>query len=287
MRLLILLLSLPALVAQAATAPEKLENVRGLIRDHQLPAAESAAKTLIAGDPADPEVRALLGSVLIAKNDADGAVDAYEKAAELAPTSGEYQRQLGDAYGFAVQKAGMFSKMGLAKKCLAAYEKAVELDPANINARSSVMTFYQQAPSMMGGGMDKAYAQAAEIKKLDASRGQIAYATLYVGEKKYAEAFAALEEVLKTTPDHYLALYQFGRVAALSGQRVDEGMAALKKSLALTPTLGSPAHDAANWRLGNLWEKKGDKNAARAAYQASLAINPNFPQAIESLKKLE
>ncbi|MDB6127800.1 MAG: Tetratricopeptide repeat protein, partial [Verrucomicrobia bacterium] len=276
-----------AALSHAAISPEKIENVRGLVRDHKLAAAESASDALIAANPADPEARALLGSVLMAKGDADPAVEAYEKAAELAPMSGEYQRQLGDAYGFATQKAGMFSKMSWAKKCRIAYEKAVELEPTNIEARNSVMTFYQQAPSMMGGGLDKAYAQASEIRKLDATRGHIAYATLYAGEKKYSDAFTELDEVLKASPDHYLALYQFGRLTAISGERIDQGMDALKKCLALPPPPGSPNHDAAHWRRGNLWEKKGDKKAARAEYEAALAVNPNFPQAIDALKKLE
>ena len=286
MRLLLLLL-LTAAPASAAIAPGQIAIVRDLLRDHNIPAAESAAQALVAANPSDAEAYLLLGSVVMTKGDADATVKAYAKAAELVPTSGDYQRQLGDAYGFAAQKAGMFSMFGLAKKCRIAYEKAVELEPANVAAHDSLMTFYQQAPGMLGGGMDKAYAQAAEIKKLDATRGRIAYAMLAVGDEKYAEAFTGFEAVLKTTPDHYLALYQFGRAAALSGQRLDDGVNALKKCLALPPTPGSPGHDAANWRLGNLWEKKGDPAAARAAYQAALAINPGFQQAIDSLKKLK
>jgi tetratricopeptide (TPR) repeat protein len=181
----------------------------------------------------------------------------------------------------------MLSKMGLGKKCLAAYEKAVALDPTNLNARSSLMTVYQQAPGMMGGGGDKALVQAAAIKQLDETRGRVAYAMFYIGEKKYAEALTELEEALKSAPDHYAALYQFGRLAALTGERIDRGMEALKKCLTLPPTPGFPGHEAAQWRLGNLWEKKGDKQAARAAYQAALAINSGFQQAIDALKKLD
>lgn len=185
------------------------------------------------------------------------------------------------------QKAGMLSKMSFGEKAIAAYEKAVELDPGSVNARQRLMSIYQMAPGMMGGGVDKAYAQAAEIKKLDADRGRVAYAILYVGEKKYAEALAEIEVVLKSTPDHYAALFQYGRLSALTGDRLDPGMEALKKCLAVPPTPGAPGHDAAHWRLGNLWEKKGDKKAARAAYEAALAVNPSFPQAIAALKKLE
>lgn len=282
----VFLLLLTAAVAHAALDSARSENVRGLLRDHQFAAAESAAKALVAASPAEPEAYLLLGRAEIAKGDADAAVAAHEKAVELAPKNGDYQRQLGDAYGFAAQKAGVFSMMGWAKKCRVAYEKAVELEPVNVNARSSLMSFYQRAPGIAGGGIDKAYAQAAEIQKLDAVRGHIAYATLYAGEKKYPEAFAQLEDVLKGEPDNYLALYQLGRLAALSGQQVNRGMDALKKCLTLTPPPGAPGHDAANWRLGNLWEKKGDKAAARAAYQAALAVNPSFPQAIDALKKL-
>jgi tetratricopeptide (TPR) repeat protein len=75
-------------------------------------------------------------------------------------------------------------------------------------------------------------------------------------------------------------------LAALSGERIDRGMEAFNTCLKLSPPPGSPGHDAAHWRLGNLWEKKGDKKAARAAYEAALTINPNFQQAVDSLKKL-
>ncbi len=286
MRPLILLI-LTAVVAHAALAPEKTESVRRLAARTPRPAGRSRRRRARRGESTEPEAYLLLGSVNIAKGDADAAISAYEKATALAPENGDYQRQLGDAYGFAAQKAGMFSVMGLAKKCRIAYEKAVELEPANLNARNSLMTYFQQAPSIAGGGMDRAYAQAAEIKKLDDVRGRVAYATLYAAEKKFAEAFAEFDGVLKDAPDNYPALYQLGRLAALSGQHLDAGIEALNKCLRITPPAGAPGHDAANWRLGNLWEKKGDKPAARAAYQAALAVNPNFQQAIDSLKKLK
>lgn len=286
MRFLLFLL-LPAALACAAASPAQYDNVRNLLRDHKINAAAAAANALVAANPAEAEAYALLGSVDVAKGDADAAVAACEKAVELVPASSDYQRQLGDACGFAATKAGMLGKIGFAKKCRLAYEKAVELDPKNLPARSSLMTYYQQAPGMMGGGIDKAYAQAAAIKQLDAVRGCIAYAMLYTGEKKYAEAFAELEEVLKTAPDDYTALYQFGRVAALSGERVDRGMAALKKCLTITAPVDAPGHAAAHWRIGNLWEKKGDRPAAGGAYHAALEIDPGFQQAIDALKKLE
>jgi tetratricopeptide (TPR) repeat protein len=286
MRPLILLLLATAAV-HAAVTPAQIENVRGLLREKKIAAAESAATALVTANPAAAEAHALLGSVYSAKGDGEAAVTACERAVELAPQNSEYQRQLGDACGLAAQKAGMLSKMSWAKKCRIAYEKAVELDANNISARTSLLGFYQMAPGMMGGGMDKAYEQAAAIKKLDDTRGRLVYAVLYAGEKKFAEAFTEYEAVLQTAPDNYDALYQFGKLTALTGDRIDRGMEALTKCLTLPPPAGSPGPDAAHWRLGNLWEKKGDKKSARAAYQAALAINPTYPPAIDALKKLE
>jgi predicted negative regulator of RcsB-dependent stress response len=41
-----------------------------------------------------------------------------------------------------------------------------------------------------------------------------------------------------------------------------------------------------NWRIGNILEKLGDKTGAKAAYEAAIAIDPTFVQAIEALRKL-
>ncbi len=162
------------------------------------------------------------------------------------------------------------------------------LDPKNLNARSSLMTVYQQAPSMMGGGMAKAYEQAAAIKQLDATRGRLAFATLHAADKQYDLAFAEFDEVLKATPDNYVALYQVGKLAATSGQFLDRGLAALRRCLELpVPDVsGTPGHAAAHWRIGHILEKKHDPAGARAAYQAAVKLDATFTQAAAALKKL-
>jgi len=138
----------------------------------------------------------------------------------------------------------------------------------------------------VGGGNDKALAQAQEIKRLDATRGRIAVASVYAADKKYDQAFAEFEEALQANPADYGALFQTGRLAAISGERLERGLETLRQCLALTPPEGQPPHAAAHWRIGCILEKKGDKPGARTAYEASLKLDPNFPQAIESLKKL-
>ena len=282
----LLLVSL-VLVTPAFAADQALrDQVETLFKQRQWPEAQALLEQAAAAAPQDAETQGLLGQVHLTRGNAEGAVTALEKAVALDPKSSNYQRMLGDAYGVSAQKAGMFSKLGLARKCKGAYDKAVELDPKNIDARWSVMEYCRQAPAMAGGGMDAAYAQAEEIKKIDANRGRVALATLYMSDKKAVEAFGLFDEALAANPDDYTALYQLGRLSAMTGQRIDQGIANLRRCLTMTPPVGQPGHAPVNWRIGNLLEKQGDKEGARAAYEATLAIDPNFVRAIEDLRKL-
>lgn len=276
-----------ATAAFAAVDPTQFSSAKTLFDQRKLAEAQSAFEKLSAANPNDPEVNFYLGEIARRREDFDQAVEFLLKATQAAPATARYFNALGDTYGQAAQKASVFSKPGLASKCRVAYEKAVELDPASVNYRRSLLGYYRQAPGFMGGGMDKAYAQAEEIRKLDASAGRFELAGLYVADKKYPEAFSLYDAALKDTPEDYFALFQVGRLAAITGQQLDRGMECLKKCLTMTPPPNSPPHAAAHWRLGNLWEKKGDKAAARAAYEASLKIDPKFAQAIDSLKALK
>jgi len=278
---LLLLLATSSFAADSALR----EQVTTLFNQRQWAEAQGVLEKAVAVAPDNAEAYFYLGQCQLNRGDTGKAVLSFEKATALAPANSEYFRLLGDSYGLTAEKAGLFSKFGWAKKCKAAYDKSVELDPTNINARWSVMEYCRQAPGFVGGGMDGAYAQAAEIKKLDPARGRIAYASLYTADKKYSEAFAVYEELLKDAPNDYGALYQVGKLADTTGQELDRGLAALRKCLTITPT-DPRGHVPAHWRIGNILLQKGDKAGARTAYEAALKLNPVFPEAIDSLKKL-
>jgi len=275
-----------AQLAFAAVDPAAFSAAVDLFSQRKPLEAQKAFETLAAADAGNADVQFYLGRIALQRDDHEKAVACLEKAVALAPGDARYHHRLGDAYGLSAQKAGMFSKMGLAGKCRAAYEKAVELDPKNIAARLSLLGFYQQAPGIVGGGLDKALAQAQEIKRLDPARGRMAIAGVYVLEKKYAEAFAEFDEALKEQPGDYAALFQTGRLAAITGERLAGGLEAPRQCLIQTPPENQPGHAAAHWRIGNILEKQNDRAGARAAYEAALKVDPKFPQAIESLKKL-
>ena len=274
--------------ALAAVDPAALASARALFDARRPAEAQAAFEKLAATEPKDPEINSYLGQLALRRDDPAKAAEYFEIAVAAAPSSGRHLQALGDAYGRGAQKAGLLSKLGLAKKCLAAYERAVALEPDNLDFRQSLFEYYRQAPGMAGGGADKAAAQAEAIKKLDAARGRIAFAMLFAGEKKYADAFAQFDAVLQENPDDYTALYQVGRLAAITGQFIDRGITSLRRCLELTPPAApnTPGHAAAQWRLGQLLEKKSEIAAARAAYEAAIRLDPKFTPATDALKKL-
>jgi len=249
--------------------------------------ARTAFEQLIAAEPTNGSAAFYLGDMALTRDAPEEAVQWLEKATALTPNSSEYFRELGDAYGLSAQRAGLFSKLGLAQKSKAAYEHAVALAPEDLEARYSLFNYCRQAPSIAGGGMDQARVQALEIQKRDELRGALALVELSVAEHKFDEAFATLDTVRRRHPESPLPDYQFGRACAMCGQRLDQGAAALRHYLTITPDENQPPLWAAHWRLGQILEKMGDIAGARAEFAAALKLNPTQPQLIESAQRLK
>jgi hypothetical protein len=91
-------------------------------------------------------------------------------------------RQLG------AQEASFLIKPGLASSARQAWEKAVVLDPANLDARADLVQFHLFAPGFMGGSADEARRQADEIAKRDPVQGAVARASIAQHDKDLAGA---------------------------------------------------------------------------------------------------
>lgn len=289
----VLLLTCVATGLLAATtspppAPEKplADQARELFQAQRFPEAQAIIEKIAAADPKNAEAQYYLGVLALRRRDIDAAIRQLELATSLAPANSSYMLELGGAYGQAAMKAGLLSKWSLAKKAQAALEKAVALDPENLGAHQGLLNYYKMAPSFVGGSKEKAYEQAAEIRRRNLPWGTTAFVELYLGDKKFDEAFTVLDDGLKANPDDYYLTYLVGRTADVSGQRFDRGEQALRRCLELTPRGNLPSHAAVHWRLGNLALQRGNIDGARAAYEKSLALDPKFKDATAALAKL-
>jgi tetratricopeptide (TPR) repeat protein len=322
--LLAALASLAALHAEPTvpvSAPD-LATARELFASRRDAEAQSAFEQILAADPSNHEALYHLGRLAKRRGDWKAVAENYEHCTQLAPTVALYWADLGEAYGKLAGKAGIFQQLGLARKCRVALEKSVELAPDNLEYRHGLIEFYEEAPSIAGGGHDKAIVQAAEIAKRDAYAGALATAgiharatnwaeaetayraaaqlrpestdplaalgLLYADQGRFADAFAAFDKLLAREPDHFAALYQLGRVASLSGQRLADGEAALRRYLAQpSHPAGQPTNAHAQFRLGDILARQGNTVAARAAYEEALRLDPNLKPATEAMAKLK
>ncbi len=110
-----------------------------------------------------------------------------------------------------VQEVSIFKKVGMAKQTLAAFEKAVELDPEHINARYGIFAFYANAPGIAGGDLEKAKSLQPDLNSRDAGFGAMANALLLSkGEDHEATEAAYLEAIrLLDRAGPHFALAQF------------------------------------------------------------------------------
>jgi len=122
----------------------------------------------------------------------------------------------------------------------------------------------------------------------DSQIGWAALAATYIQQKQWDAGWATLDRMQKATPNAPWLPCGIGRMAAESGQQLDRGEAALKTYLAYTPKPGVDAPLAnAHWRLGTIYEKRGQTDAARHEYQTAVSLDPKLTGAKDALARLK
>lgn len=274
------LLAAGALLAQPSPSTEADSSwcaAMDLYQDARYAEARVALRRLEGGAP-EVESDFHLGRLALWFDDQAEAVLRLERAVTRSPNEARLQNAWGDACGMSAQRAAVWQKLGWARRCLAAYQRAVELEPNNPKWRWSLIGFSCVAPRIVGGGYERARAQIAELSRLDALEGAFAAATVMLAERRPAEAFICLEAVVREHPDNASVWYQIGRCAAMSGQQVARGVAALRRCLELGPVGGDgqPSLATAHFRLSELLELAGDLPGAQRERALALQLQPDL-----------
>ena len=119
---------------------------------------------ILAADPNDAFAHQLLCRVYYAQDMADPAIHQCEAATADDPSSSDNHLWLGRAYGMKASNAGPISGFSLARKVRDEFDRAAQLDPSAPRAASDLGQYYIDAPSIVGGGSDKAQALIARIE---------------------------------------------------------------------------------------------------------------------------
>jgi Flp pilus assembly protein TadD len=292
------------------------DSARELLESGRVDDAITALNSRLSSAPSDAESSNLLCRAYITLEDWDRAEAACKRAISLEPGNGSYHRWLGHVYGEKADRANFLVAVGLARKTREEFERAVQLSPNDMDARSDLVEYYIEAPAFLGGGEDKARAQAKLMGATDPAREHWVYAR--IAEKNHDLVTAELEyqrmiEASKGDSEAWLNLALFFRHAkryddmerALvttsqapiskpdvlvdiaqnlyrTGRNFSLAIKVIKRYFALGPVEDAPAFKA-HYLLGMLLEKQGDKAGAAREYQASLALARQFGLAQQAL----
>ena len=290
-----------------------------LLAEGKSDAAIAALQQRVGSSPKDADSYNLLCRAYYSIQDWDRAISTGEKAVSLAPDKSNYYLWLGRAYGEKADASSFFSAAALAKKVRVSFERAVELDGSNVQARSDLAEFYMEAPGIMGGGQDKARAQANALLKIAPAKGHWVLGRLAEKNKDNGTAEREFKNALDAThgaAEGWLDLAIFYRRAGLMSDLdnaieklnaaplknpetlVDAGITLLRSehNLPMAAQLlkrylaGKTVEDAPAFRahsfLGTVYEKQGDKKAAAAEFRAALALASTYKPARDGLKRI-
>jgi tetratricopeptide (TPR) repeat protein len=247
----------------------------------------------------------------------------FERAIAAEPTVAIYHLWLGNAIGEQAENASVLRQPFMARRIKAEFEKAVELDSTLIEAREGLLGFYLQAPAVMGGGLDKAQAQAQAIARLHVIRGHMATARIawhqqdtaaterayraavaawpdsagptiqlaqrQQGWNRNAAAFATYEAFLARQPRHLAVRFQLARLIAITGEQLPRGERILRELLAEENWVAGgvlPPKAAVHARLGDVLRKQGKRDEARTSYNTALSMDPNSQVAKDGVAAL-
>lgn len=126
--------------------------------------AEGMLKTWLAAHPTDGEAHLLLCRVYYSVQLPDPAITECEAALTTLGNRSKAQDWAGRVYGLKADKSGPLTGYSMAKKVKAAFEKAVELDPKDADSVDDLAEFYNDAPSIVGGGTDRTFALATRVE---------------------------------------------------------------------------------------------------------------------------
>lgn len=278
---------------------------------------EQAASAKLAADPKHAD--ALIARVdLIVAQGQEARLEEGLKLAEQCiaahPQKSECHEALGNVLGTKAMMGGMVSAIGFATKIRDAYKKAVELDSNNLDARFSLLSYYQQAPGIVGGGSGKAKDLAADTGKVNPEAGKlmqaaieladeefakaealalsanpaglealtdaqrstlISVATQYARNKKFGDAQRVFSDIEKRFPDSYWGTYGQARVLQEQGKH-QEALPLLARAL------GVEAAAHIHYRLAQSLQATSDKGRAIAAYEKALGFKPGLSKKLRS-----
>lgn len=138
--------------------------------------------------PASAESHQLRCRVFFMKEQWDDAVNECTVAVQQDGQNAQNHLWLARTLGEKADSSSFVTAFGLAKRARAEFEQAASLDPRDGEALSDLGEFYSSAPSVVGGGNDKAQALVPQLQKIEPARAHVLLARIAESRKDYGTA---------------------------------------------------------------------------------------------------
>ena len=195
---------------------------------------DEALKVLQGIPSKTPEIWALIGRASYFEANYKQASDALEKAVGGDPGNSDFALWLGRAYGRRAETSSPFTAPGLASHARQMFEKAVQLNPNNIEALSDLCDYYIEAPGFLGGGMEKAEGIAERMARINPAEGHSAHARIAEKRKEYSSAEDHLRRAIDAAPQQIGRFVDLARLLYKQG-RYQEGDVSLARADKVAP----------------------------------------------------
>jgi tetratricopeptide (TPR) repeat protein len=166
--------------------------------------------------------------------DYKSAIEDLEKAVQLEPGVSDHYLWLGRAWGRRAETSVFFMAVKYAAEARKNFEKAVQLNPANVEAVNDLLEFYLDAPGFLGGGVDRATALAATIRQSEPVEYQCALAQISIHQKDFDAAERQLRKAVELAPRRVNRLVDLAKFLAGRG-KLSESDALFDRAAGIDP----------------------------------------------------
>jgi len=299
------------------SAPNPLAESERSLMQGRADDAVTQLRNVLTANPRNDQAHLLLCRVFYSEELADAAVSECEAALVSLSNDSKAQDWMGRAYGLKADRSGPLAGYKMATKVRVAFETAVQLDPKNGDAVNDLSEYYVGAPSILGGGVEKAGELATRVEaqlpqEAHRIRGLVAekerdFGTaerefkaavgegghpnawtdlghFYYRREDKDQAVEALRHALEADKTHDQSLVDVASI--LVKMKREEGLAeqALRDYLASNAKSDDAPAFKAHVDLGKLLEGRGDKAGAQTEFESALALAKDYAPAKKALQ---
>ena len=160
----------------------------------------------------DPLANFLMSQIRGAFGDRATPLALAEKAVSLDGHTAKYHRQVAEVLGVLAQHSSPLQQLLLARRFRKEIDRALALNPRDVQANRDLLEFYLLAPGIAGGSRQAAAAVADRIAGLDPAEGFLAKARITAARFDAAATGLLLRKAAAAQPSNYragLALAEF------------------------------------------------------------------------------